>query len=148
MGSILRGNNEWWGTRVDISRHTSGIFQSPTTFMHLVLLRYTPRHEMDHAWSITLHLKLTGSESPLLSNENMKVIVCSVNASVSFGSKRCTEDNKVFCNARVDNVHRTHGTSSIIKHPVFMGVKAYFVIRVCFCEIRDNMRDHPGGVVR
>lgn len=116
--------------------------------MHLVLLRYTSRHEMDHAWSITLHLKLTGSESPLFSNENMEIIVRGVNASVSFGSKWCTEDNKVFCDARVDDVHRAHGASSIIEYPVLMGIKAYFIVRVCFCEIRDDMRDHAGGVVR
>lgn len=116
--------------------------------MHLVLLRYTSRHEMDHAWSITFHLELTGTESPLFSHENMEVIVRSVNASVSLGSKWRTEDNKVFCDARVDDVHRAHGTSSIIKYPVLVGIKTYFVVRVRFCEIRDDMRDHARGVVR
>ena len=115
--------------------------------MHLVLLRYTAWHEVDHAWSIPFHLKLTGSESPLFSNKNMEVIVCCVNASVSLGSKWCTEYNKVFCDARVNNVHRAHRTSSIIKHPVLVGIKAYFIIRVRFREIRDDMCDHASGVV-
>ena len=116
--------------------------------MHLVLLRYTSRHEVDHTWSITFHLELTGSESPLLSNENMEVIIRGVNASVSLGSKWCTEDNKVFCDARMDDVHRAHGTSSIVKHPFLVGIKAYVVIRVRFSEIRDDMRDHASGIVR
>ena len=116
--------------------------------MHLVLLRYTSRHEMDHAWSITFHLELTGTESPLLSHENMKVIVRSVNASVSLGSKWRTEDNKVFCDARVDDVHRAHGTTSIVKDPL-AGVRINLNL-CCWirgCKVRNNMLDHSRRII-
>ena len=83
---------------------------------------------MDTPGGVPLHLELTGSECPLLSDEDIEVVVCSVQSSVSFRPERGTEDDEILRDACVDDVHGTHGTTSIVENPfLLIGVDSNLV---------------------
>ena len=89
--------------------------------MHLVLLRSSPWQQVDISWFVPLHLERTWPERPLFTNENVEVIIRSVQSTVSLRTERCTKDDEIFGDGRVNDVHGTHGTTSVVKHP-FRGI--------------------------
>jgi hypothetical protein len=67
---------------------------------------------------------------------------------VSLSAKGCAEDDEIFCNAGMNDIHGTHGTACIVKNPfILVGIESYFLRRICKCEIRNDVVDHSSGVV-
>lgn len=80
----------------------------------------------------------------------MEVIVCSVQSSVALRAKGSSKDDEIFRDGRVNDVHSTHGTSSVVKDP-FRGVGIYNNdIRgsgVGCGEVRHDVLDHAIQVI-
>ena len=86
--------------------------------MHLVLPRHPPFHEVDIAGSIDCLGELAGLKDPLLALEDVEVVVGGVKTAMSLSSEWGTENNQVFGDGRMDDVHGTHRTSGIVEHPL------------------------------
>ena len=85
----------------------------------------------------------------MFSNENVKVVVGSVNPRVALGAKGCTEDDEVFGNAGMDDIHGTHGTTCIVEHPfTLVGIESNFLRRIGKGEVLNDVGDHSSSVVR
>lgn len=85
--------------------------------MHLVLLRSSPWQQVDISRFVPLHFERTWPERPLLANEDVEVVICGMQPTMSLGTEGRTEDDEIFSNGCVDDVHGTHGTPSIVEHP-------------------------------
>ena len=85
--------------------------------MHLVLLGDATPHEVHVAWPIPLHLERTGLERPLLTDEDVEVVVCGVEARVTLRAERRTKDDEILGDARVYDVHRAHRAARVVEHP-------------------------------
>lgn len=67
---------------------------------------------------------------------------------MTFRAQGCTENDEVFGDTCVDDVHRAHGTTSIAEDPlVRIGVDINLGCWVCSCKIRDDMLDHSCCVI-
>ena len=104
-----------------VKRHTSSVFHCEAALVHLVLLRSSPWQQVNISRFVPLHLESAWSECPLLANEYVEVIIRSMQSSVSLGTKGRTKDDEIFSDGCVNDVHGTHGTPSIVKHP-FRGI--------------------------
>ena len=111
-----------------------GQLQRPAAFMHLVLPYNTSLHKVDRALGVHIHDKRMCIRNPLLTLQDVEVIICRVSACVSLRTHGRAEDNEVFGYGRVDEVHGPHGTTGIIEEP--------FVF-----ERTDLVRAIPGGVL-
>lgn len=89
--------------------------------MHLVLLRSSPWQQVDISRFIPLHLERTWPERPLFANEDVEVIIRGMQPTMSLGAEGRTKDDEIFSNGRVNDVHGTHSTPSVVEHP-FGGV--------------------------
>jgi len=85
--------------------------------MHLVLLRDATTHEVHVAGLVSFHFERAGLECPLLSDEDVKVVVGGVEARVALGAERRAKDDEVLGDARVDDVHRAHRAARVVEHP-------------------------------
>lgn len=105
---------------------------------------------MVHASSgIPLHLQVRRRERPLLSDQNVKVVVGGVYTSMSLRAKRGPEDDEVLGDARVDDVHRAHGTPGVAEYPFSMvGVQSDLGGRVRLGEVGKDILSHEGRVIR
>lgn len=101
---------------------TSGILESETALVHLVLLRNAPWEEMDVTSLISLHLQCAGFKGPLFTDQDVEIIVCGVQSGVALRAKGGAKNNEVFRDGRVNDVHGTHGAPSVVKNP-FGGVR-------------------------
>ena len=80
---------------------------------------------MNISRSIYFLLNVPCTERPLLTMEDMEVIVRRVKAGVSFGAEWGAEYDEVFSDGGVDNIHGTHGTASVVEDPFgFVAVDA------------------------
>lgn len=86
--------------------------------MHLILLRRSSWEEMNAPSRIPLHLQRARPEGPLFAHKDVEIVVCSVQTRVSFCAERRPEDDEVLGDARVDNVHRAHGSARVVEHPL------------------------------
>lgn len=116
--------------------------------MHLVLLGDTTAHEVHVTRSVPLHLERARLECPLLSDEDMEVVVGGVKARVALRAERRTKDDEVLGDARVDDVHRAHRAAGIVEHPFgAVRVDRYACVGVGGGQIGEDVRDHAGCVV-
>lgn len=129
-------------------RRTTSVLKSEATLVHLVLLDDSSRHEVNGASWVNFLVQCSRLECPLLSNKDVEVVIRSVQARVTFRAKRCTEDNEVFGNAGVDDVHGAHGSPSVVEHPLLLvRVDCYLSGGICRGEVRDNVVNHSTKVV-
>ena len=98
-----------------------------------------------------VHLPLirARTEGPLLTHQDVKVVVRGVHARVPLRTERRTEDDEVLRDARVNKVHRAHGTARVVEHPLGgVGVQADLRGRVRRGEVRVDVVDDRGHVAR
>lgn len=107
--------------RRTVKRLTSSVLHRKAALVHLVLLCSSSGQQVDVSGLVPLHLESTWPKRPLLANEDVEVIICGMQSSVSLGTEGRTEDDEVFSNGCVNEVHGTHGTAGIVEHP-FGGV--------------------------
>ena len=97
---------------------------------------------------VPLHLQVRRVERPLFANQDIEVIISGMDTTVSFGTDRSTEDDQVFGDTGMDDVHGTHGTASVIEHPFLgVGVESDDAGWVGFGEVGDDVVDHVIGVI-
>ena len=122
---------------------TSCVFHGPASLLHFVLLSHATTHEVHVARPVPLHLQRARLKRPLLSDEDMEVVVGGVEARVALCAERRTKDDKVLGDARVDDEHRTHRATSVVEHP-FRAVRVdrYVRGRIGGGEIGEDVRDH------
>jgi len=89
--------------------------------MHFVLFCNSPREEMNVTGLVSLHLKCAGFKRPLFADQDMEVIICSVQSGMALRAKGSSKDDEIFRDGRVDDVHGTHGASGVVEDP-FRGV--------------------------
>lgn len=129
--------------------------------MHLILLRRKPRQEMHIPGPIHLFLQCTRRERPLLANQDIKVVIRSMQPRVPLRAQGRPEDNEVLRDRRVDDVHCAHRTARVVEHP-FRRLAVREVRRreggvarvegdngggVGRSEVRQDVRDHTVGGV-
>ena len=116
--------------------------------MHLVLLGDATTHEVHVAGAVPLHLEGTGLERPLLTNEDVEIIIGGVQARVTLGAKGRAEDDEVLGDAGVDDVHRAHRAACVAEHPFgAVGVDGQAGAWVSGGEIGEDVRDHARCVI-
>ena len=105
-------------------------------------------HEVHVTGAVPLHLQRTRPERPLLSDEDVEVVVGGVEAPVSLRIERRAKDNQVLRDARVDHVHRPHRAARVVEH-LFRAVRVDRDARawVRRGQIGDDVRDHTRCVV-
>ena len=97
---------------------------------------------------VPLHLQVRWVESPLFANQDIEVIISGMDTTVSFSTNRSTEDDQVFGDTGMDDVHGTHGTASVVEHPFLgVGVESDDTGGVGFGEVGDDVVDHVIGVI-
>ena len=117
--------------------------QSKTALVHLILLHRSPLQQMNISRYIYFLLNIPCTERPLLTMEDMEVIVRRVKAGVSFGAEWGAEYDEVFSDGGVDDVHGTHGTASVVEHPFLgVGVESDDAGGVGFGEVGNDVVDH------
>ena len=116
--------------------------------MHLVLLGDATAHEMHVTGAVPLHLQRARLERPLLSDEDVEVVVGGVEARVTLRTERRAKDDEVLRDARVDHVHRAHRAARVVEDPFgAVRVERDARARIGRGEIGDDVRDHPRCVV-
>lgn len=73
---------------------------------------------MHGACGVALRCKVSSTERELLALENMEVIVRCMSASMTLRTNGRTEKDQVFGNGCMNDVHRAHGTTCIVEHPL------------------------------
>ena len=67
---------------------------------------------------------------------------------VSFSAKRGAEDDEIFSNAGMNDVHGPHGSACIVEDPfILVGVESNFLRGICQSEVGNDVVDHSGGIV-
>jgi len=132
--------------------------------MHLVLLRRESWQEMHIPRLVSLHLQRARCERPLLTLQNMEVIICGVEARVALCAEGGAEDDQVLRNRRVYNVHSAHCAARVVEQPLRrlavrelpvcgrggvagIDVKRNDGRRVRLGEVREDVLDHAVCVV-
>jgi len=82
---------------------------------------------MHGACGVALRCKISSTERELLALENMEVIVRCMSASMTLCTNGRTEKDQVFGNGCMNDVHRAHGTTSVVEHPLVVVPKRMFV---------------------
>ena len=80
-------------TRQPEQNLTPSVFESPASFVHLVLPCHAPFHEVDIAGSIDRLCEFAGLKDPLLALEDVEVVVSGVKTTMSFGSEWGAEND-------------------------------------------------------
>jgi hypothetical protein len=92
--------------------------QRPAPLVHLVLL-HRPADEVVHrALGVPLHDERVPRRRPLLTLEDVEVVVRRVPARVSLGAQRRAEHDQVLGHARVQDVHAAHGAAGVVEDPL------------------------------
>ena len=92
---------------------------------------------------VPFHLQIRRVESPLFANQDIEVIISGMNTTVTFSANGGTEDDQVFGDTGMNDVHGTHGTSGVVKHPFLgVGVESDDAGGVGFSEVGDDVVDH------
>lgn len=66
---------------------------------------------------------------------------------MTFGTKGSTEDDEVFCDAGMDDIHGTHSTAGIVEHPFgAVRVKTDLGRWVGGGKVFDDVVCHEGGI--
>ena len=131
------------GQAYEESIRTPNIFHGPASFVHLVLLGDTTAHEVHVPRLVPLHLQRARLERPLLTNEDMEVVVGGVEARVALRTKWRAKDDEVLGDARMDDVHRAHRAAGIVEHPFgAVRVDRYARVGIGGGEIGEDVRDH------
>jgi len=92
--------------------------------VHLVLPCHSSFHEVDITGTIDSLREFAGFEDPLFAMEDVEVVVGSVKTGMSLGSEWGAKNDQVFGDGRMDDVHGTHGASSVVEHPLrSVGIK-------------------------
>ena len=127
---------------------TSSILKRKAPLMHLILLRRSPRQKMHRPSRVPLHLQRARLKSPLLPNQNIKIIISSMQPRMSLRAQRRPKNNKILRNARVDDVHRTHRSTRIVEHPFGrVWIEPDLGVWVREGEVGEDVLDHAGGGV-
>lgn len=140
--------NRRWIRRPNGQAPTPRVFHGPASLVHLVLLGDATTHEMHVTRAVPLHLQRARLERPLLSDEDVEVVVGGVEARVSLRTERRAEDDEVLRDARVDHVHRAHRAARVAEDPFgAVRVERDARARIGRGEIGDDVRDHARCVV-
>ena len=116
--------------------------------MHLVLLDVPTRQVVHIAGTVDLHGEVGGIERPLFPNKDVEVVVGGVHAAVAFRANRGAEDDEIFSDASVDDVHGTHSTTRVVKHPFGgVGIQGNDRRRVLRSEVGDDVGNDSIDVV-
>src|SRR5690606_21832438 len=83
--------------------HTLSKLQRPT--LELVLVANTTRHVVLHSGRVRAGGQLPGLSRVLLAGEDSEVVVCGVDAAVTFGADGCAKEDEVFGDRRVEEDH-------------------------------------------
>ncbi|KAG6871472.1 hypothetical protein C0993_003255, partial [Termitomyces sp. T159_Od127] len=106
------------------------------------------REVMHGPWHVPFHLEGARQEGPLLTDEDMKIVIDGVQAGVSLRAERGAEDDEVLSDAGVDDVHGAHCASGVVEDPfVSVGVEPQLRRRVCGGEVGEDVRNNPARVV-
>ena len=131
-------------------RHTPSVLHGKATLVHLVLFRRSPRQQVDISRLVPLHLERTRLECPLLADQDVEVVIRSMQSTVSLGTEGRTKYNEIFGDGRVNDVHGSHGTASIVEHP-FRGISVQRNLigrlRKGRGKVGNNVLDHALRVV-
>lgn len=85
--------------------------------MHLVLLSVEAREEVLVSRLVPFLLEAARRKRPLLAGQDVEIVVGGVQAAMTLGSERRSEEDEVLGDAGVDDVHGAHGTPGVIEHP-------------------------------
>lgn len=128
--------------------HTSSILESEATLVHFVLLNMSSGKVVDGTGRVSFNLQTARSECPLLSNEDVKVVVGGVQTAVAFRTERGAENDQVLGDTSMDDVHGTHSTTGIVEHPfVHISVDTNLRRGIGLRKIPDDVVDHSSSVV-
>ena len=102
-------------------------------------------HEVHVTGVVPLHLQRARLERPLLSDEDVEVLMGGVEAQVSLRTERRAKDDQVLRDARVRRAHRA---AHVVEDP-FRAVRVDRDARACVRrgQIGDDVRDHARCVV-
>jgi len=127
---------------------TPSVFHGLSSLVRLVLLGDAATHEVHVTGAVPHHLLHPRLECPLLSDEDVEVVVGGVEVRVSLRIERRAKDDQVPRNARVDHVHRPHRAARVVEH-LFRAVRVDRDARawVRRGRIGDDVRDHARRVV-
>ena len=127
---------------------TSSVLEREAALVHLVLLD-VPTGKMVHVTrAVDLHLELGRVEGPLLTDEDVEVVIGGVHACVALGADGGAEDDEVLGNAGVDDVHGTHGAAGVVKHPLArVGVERDLCGGIGCGEVLDDEVYHRRRVI-
>ena len=82
---------------------------------------------MHGACGVALRCKISSTERELLTLKNMEVIIRCMSAGMTLCSNRRTEKDQVLGNGCMNDVHRAHGTTSVVEHPLVVVPKRMLV---------------------
>ena len=104
---------------------------------------------MDTSRWVSLHLEGTWKEGPLFTDKNIKIIVRGMQPCVTFCTQGRTEDNEVFGNACMDDIHSAYSSASVAENPLReVGVELNLCCGIRSCEVCYDMLDHSRCVIR
>lgn len=66
---------------------------------------------------VALHSQRMGGSSPLFAFEDVEVVVGGMTASVAFCAEWRAEDDEIFGQRRVQDIHASHGAAGVVEEP-------------------------------
>lgn len=127
---------------------TSSVLERKAPFVHFVLFNDSTGHKVQRPWRVRFLLQRTRPKSPLFANQNVKVVVGCMHTTVPFRPEGSTEDDEVFGDTRVDDVHCPHGSAGVVENPFTrVEVKSNIGGGVRRGKVGGNVLDHTGEVV-
>lgn len=137
------------GIRVAEEKHrgdpATSVLKGKAGRFHLVLLNLTTTQVVDGASRVDLGLVLAGDVGQLSASEDVEVIISGVTAGVALGSDGSAEDDQVFGDTGMDDVHSAHGTACIVEHPFFILVQVGG--SDLLLELGNNVVNNGTGVI-
>ena len=122
---------------------TPCIFEREAPLVHLILLHLAPPEEVHAPSRVALHRQVGRVERPLLTDQDIEVIVGGVDARVPLRPERRPEHDQVLRHARVQDEHRAHCAARVVKHPLGrVRVERDLGGGVGRGEVRDDVLDH------
>lgn len=100
--------------------------ECPTALVHFVLLDHPTFQMMDRTLRIHLFDQTVGPVRPLGPFEDVEVVVGGMAAGVPFGPERGPKDDEVLGDRRMEDVHASHRSASIVEDP-FRRQRRYLV---------------------
>lgn len=130
---------------------TLGQLQRPASILwhHILLDRAAPQM-VDTSRRIMFCLERTCRERILATRQDVEVVVCGVSSSVTLGSNGSSEEDQVLGDGSMNDVHASHSTTGIVKHPFGFGTEMILVeIGGCFgvsTELEKNVVKDGAGI--